>query len=654
MGSLDRSLSVSFGAVVLLLMTVFLAVAAVLSFQIQDQRQDFLATALAQSVSESVNRVNPYLMPSLLEDLQETIPGLGYVAVADRGQVLLAHSRSRLAGLSLAAAGLVLDDHEDVLWEGSHYWQRSFPLRGGLGDEVVGSILVGVSTDDLRRDQAWFLSLLLAVSLVGTAGAVATIVVLSRRFGNRMVAQLDQIIDKSPVGMVTSDLATQKVLRTNEQFTAAYGWSLATIPDVPTWFQKAYPDPEYRRRLQSDWGARVEESLRTGKPVPPFDVEITCADGQLRTATIASALVDGTAVVTFVDRTEQKQAERALRELNQSLEEKVRSRGEELERTYRELADTEKLAALGQLAAGMAHELNTPLGAIQSANGMNQAFLEQRLPELLEKTRALEGRPREWFLSLAQKNRALVPAGPQTPHRAARRELARALAEQGWEAEDDLVEYLLELEFGEPERAELAASPPLQKVVRMARDLLTLERMTRIVAEGVEKAAHVVDALRRYLKGKDEEELVRFRLEDQLETLLTLFHHKLKHGVEVVRRFEGDTMVVGDRQRLNQVWMNLIHNALQAMEFRGTLTLITRTQGSSRVVEVGDTGPGIPFSIQHRIFEPYFSTKKRGEGLGLGLDLCRRIVADHHGTLEFESRPGSTLFTVTLPSLQES
>jgi len=349
-----------------------------------------------------------------------------------------------------------------------------------------------------------------------------------------------------------------------------------------------------------------------------------------------------------VDRTEQKRAEQELVNLNLSLEEKVRSRSQELERTYRELAETEKLAALGQLAAGMAHELNTPLGAIQSANGINREFLNTTLPRALQLLRTLTPEEEAFFEDLTALCQPLGDAIPPLPDRVSRRALVKTLADWGWDADDDVVEFALELKLSPPVLAEVAASPRRQQVMRLSRDLLTLSRMTRVVSEGVEKATHVVDALRRYLNGADDE-VVQFCLKDQIETLLALFHHKLKAGVEVITDIDETVQVVGDQHRLNQVWMNLIHNALQAMEFKGTLRLTVRRQDEGAVVEVADSGPGIPESIQGRIFEPYFTTKKHGEGLGLGLDLCRKILDEHHGTMSFRSRPGETIFTVILP-----
>ena len=136
---------------------------------------------------------------------------------------------------------------------------------------------------------------------------------------------------------------------------------------------------------------------------------------------------------------------------------------------------------------------------------------------------------------------------------------------------------------------------------------------------------------------------------EEIETLLTLYYNKLKAGVRVVKNFPADPVVVrGNRARLYQVWMNLINNALQAMEYKGTLTISAERSGEWMVVSVGDTGHGIPDAIKGRLFEPFFTTKKYGEGIGLGLDIVRSIVQDHGGRVDFESEPGRTVFKVYL------
>jgi len=137
-------------------------------------------------------------------------------------------------------------------------------------------------------------------------------------------------------------------------------------------------------------------------------------------------------------------------------------------------------------------------------------------------------------------------------------------------------------------------------------------------------------------------------IDRELDRVLVLMHNQIKHDVQILREY-GGAKIRGSAERLSQVWMNLIRNAVQAMNFRGTLTLRTRTDDAGVTVSVIDSGPGISPEIRDRIFDPFFSTKKADSGMGLGLDICRKIVESHKGTIAFDSRPGNTVFKVTFP-----
>ena len=339
--------------------------------------------------------------------------------------------------------------------------------------------------------------------------------------------------------------------------------------------------------------------------------------------------------------------------LKQTLENQVQARTQELEKTYQELMSAEKLAALGHLAAGMAHDLNTPLGAIQAANRLNIEFLGGSFVDRLHTLLTFDAEERALFFLLVSAHRTLSLTLPPTPDRAKRRELLKHLTERGLSVDENMADYLLELNLDAGVMDRLIARPDLTGILQSALDLLVMARMNRVIAEAAEKAAHVVDALRRYLKGTGES-MERFDVTEQLETMLTLFQHNIKRGIRVVRSFGEGVEVFGDRQKLNQVWMNLIRNALEAMLYKGTLSLSAERSAEQVVVAVQDDGPGIPAELGERVFQPYFTTKTQGEGLGIGLDLCRKIVESHRGTIGFESRPGNTVFTVTLPAPQES
>jgi signal transduction histidine kinase len=135
-----------------------------------------------------------------------------------------------------------------------------------------------------------------------------------------------------------------------------------------------------------------------------------------------------------------------------------------------------------------------------------------------------------------------------------------------------------------------------------------------------------------------------------LETTMTILNHKLKRGVTVVRDYQKVPLLVNSfGSELNQVWTNLIDNAIDAMNGKGELRVRTYRDDGCVVVEIGDNGPGILPDVQPRIFEPFFTTKGVGEGTGLGLDTVQRIVKKHQGNIQVTSKPGDTTFQVWLP-----
>jgi signal transduction histidine kinase len=240
------------------------------------------------------------------------------------------------------------------------------------------------------------------------------------------------------------------------------------------------------------------------------------------------------------------------------------------------------------------------------------------------------------------------------------------------DAEDELVGALEELgvpepwELGEPlaaagldrdwvARVHAIAGDATGGVLRWVAASLTARSLAADLAESTQRMSDLVSAVKSYAY-MDRGALVTVDLHEGLETTLTMMDHKLKQTqIEVMRDYDRELpslTVYGSE--LNQVWTNLIDNAIGALGDTGTITLTTRRDGDCAVVSVTDDGPGIEPQLRDRVFEPFFTTKGVGEGTGLGLDTARRIITDRHtGSLSFESQPGRTTFTVRLPLTQE-
>jgi signal transduction histidine kinase len=169
------------------------------------------------------------------------------------------------------------------------------------------------------------------------------------------------------------------------------------------------------------------------------------------------------------------------------------------------------------------------------------------------------------------------------------------------------------------------------------------------IESGTSRISDLVRAIKEYTY-MDQTPLQNVDIVKGLETTLTILNHKLKHGVVVERDYPKVPLLVNSfGSELNQVWTNIIDNAIDAMKGEGKLRIRTYREDNCVVVEIADNGPGVPPEVQPHIFEPFFTTKGVGEGTGLGLDTVRRIVKKHRGDIQVSSKPGETRFQVWLP-----
>jgi signal transduction histidine kinase len=357
----------------------------------------------------------------------------------------------------------------------------------------------------------------------------------------------------------------------------------------------------------------------------------------------------------MADKVETKSRE--LVAANALLEQRVHGRTLELERALEDqrklqdnLIESSRLSALGQLSAGMAHELNTPLGAIQSSSRTLVDFLDGRITELCGFACGLGDADRELFRSALSaglvENRSLTL---DIPGRKEIQALTKRLSESGIKEAESVAGLIAEtgLQSRVGELVPLMGRDSDFLVIEAASSVAIARRMAEVVQESSRKAASVVGALRSYLSNETQETASIVRIDQDIQRVLTLMHNMLKHGVEV-RTDLKPVHAYGSSDKLSQVWMNVIRNAAQAMDFSGTLDIGAERSGDDIVVRIIDTGSGISDEIKDRVFEPFFTTKRQGDGMGLGLDICKRIVEGYHGTIGFESRPGRTEFIIRL------
>ena len=331
---------------------------------------------------------------------------------------------------------------------------------------------------------------------------------------------------------------------------------------------------------------------------------------------------------------------------------------ESIEATVRQ---REHLISLGRLAAGLAHEVNNPAAAaLRAAGQLRQAVHQLRGAPSRLATAELSSAQLRRLVELSEEATASAGAGAAAaPPRSglaladAEEELGAWLEARGVDQPWDLASTFAAAGVGEPWLARVADGLSEQQLADslhwIAASLLAAELLGTI-DESVGRISQLVSVVKEY-SYMDRAPVQDVDVHDGIEKTLLVLGTKLRSGVTVVRDYDAELhMLQAHGAGLNQVWTNLIDNAIDAMDGQGQLTIRTRRAGDWVVVEICDHGTGIPPDVQARMFDPFFTTKEPGKGTGLGLDIVRRIVVDgHHGEISVDSQPGDTRFTVRLP-----
>ncbi|MCD6498369.1 MAG: GAF domain-containing protein [Deltaproteobacteria bacterium] len=397
--------------------------------------------------------------------------------------------------------------------------------------------------------------------------------------------------------------------------------------------------------------------LNRRPPVVPF------GDGELR---LLGTLADqvGTAIINamlyeevraFNERLEQMVEERTS-ELKQANAELARTL-ENLKQTQAELILSERLAGMGTLVAGIAHEINNPAGAIQGA--IETIFRRtERLADLT--TQLLDSSVGALTLEVLTMGLHDVLTAPppevaaMSSDDAQEQRLAELLKQKSVPRAQVLARRLASADAVQQaiNTIKTIEGTNAEIVIQIIAEAMTVRRDIAAIDTSIRTINRIVSALRSY-SHLDQTRIERTDVHEGIETTLVILNNRLKYNIKLIKKYGKIPKVLVYADELNQVWTNLITNATDAIEHShgsGTITIETaRADNEYVVVRIIDDGPGISADVLPRIFKPFFTTKPKGRGTGLGLGIVERIVSKHGGRIDAESRPGRTCFSVYLP-----
>ncbi|TGL69775.1 PAS domain S-box protein [Leptospira jelokensis] len=361
-----------------------------------------------------------------------------------------------------------------------------------------------------------------------------------------------------------------------------------------------------------------------------------------------------------IDQTSKRTAELELKELNRSLEEKVKARTVELQTSNTELnsalfalreaqeklIQNEKLASLGQLVSGLAHEINNPIGMIKSS-------VETLVSEWEDETEEENNKPLIEILNLIiNSNESGLRILTGLSNRQTRKSLSELLKQNQIIYPEELAELFVDSGIRNLSPSilnKIKASVHDFDDFKKLKKFLLMKQSAEHIHYSIRRLSKITFTLKNFAGLQSNLELIDFSLKDTIHSAVSLYKEFFLRDINLILNLEFEGKIRCIQGDLVQLWSQMIWNAIQAVSSKGTIWIRSYQMGDSVVVEIEDSGIGIPYEQQPKVFMPFFSTKTSGDGLGLGLYLVKEIVNRHNANISFDSSPGRTLFKVVFP-----
>jgi len=362
---------------------------------------------------------------------------------------------------------------------------------------------------------------------------------------------------------------------------------------------------------------------------------------------------------------ELKEAIQKEEELSASLEKKVIERTAAQEQAYKELKasqnqliQSEKMAALGQLIAGIAHEINTPIGAIKAnAGNINNSIKDiTHITPLLMKS--LDDNIISKIINIIENTGTNKEIFSTKEERKIKKELIEKFNKNGIQNSEDICQYLVDIKIVNLSEEDIMIfnHPRSADIIKYIYNMGGLKIKTKNIETSVDKTSKIVYALKSYSHKDHAGNKQKANIINGIETVLIIYQNYLKQGIDIIKDYEDIPEVLCYLDELNQVWTNLIHNSIQAMKNKGTIWInvckkFMNEDNTSEAISITirDNGSGIPDDILDKIFEPFFTTKNAGEGSGLGLHICKQIIDKHNGKILVKTGKDGTAVEIMIP-----